>query len=86
MINRAYMSLCDRCFDKINKTRVASPVSREFMSCCPQCGQKKLLIQYAIGPTYHELDILRKRRQADEKKRKNAGNSERARAERRARE
>lgn len=77
-----YMSMCERCAEKIGKHRSLYEASMSFFGRCPQCFTPSKLIRYDVGPSFAELD--RKRRQAragDSKK----GGGERARAGRRAR-
>lgn len=79
-----YMSMCERCAEKIGKRYAINEASMSFFGSCPQCFTPGKLIKYDIGPSYSELD--RKRRQARAAdKNKTAGGGEQARAGRRAR-
>lgn len=79
-----YLSMCERCAEKIGKHRSLYEASMSFFGRCPQCFTPSKLIKYDVGPSFAELD--RKRRQARAAdKNKTAGGGERSRAGRRAR-
>lgn len=82
----AYISLCLSCAEKMNRTRILSTASHEFMGRCSQpcCTGLTMVKQYEVGPTYAEAERLRRKRLA-EQKRNQTVTGERGRAERRAR-
>lgn len=79
-----YMSMCERCAEKIGKRYAINEASMSFFGSCPQCFTPGKLIKYDIGPSYSELDRKRRQARAGDKT-KAAGGGERARAGRRAR-
>ena len=83
MTVRGYMSICPGCAEKTSEIRFIERPSREFMGSCSQCMKRTMLKQYAVGPTYREAEIMRRRRRAEEKKNRTVS-GERGRAERRS--
>ena len=79
-----YMSMCERCAEKIGKRYAINETSMSFFGSCPQCFTPGKLIKYDIGPSYSELDRRLRQARANDKT-KAAGGGERARAGRRAR-
>lgn len=77
-----YMSMCERCAEKIGKRYAINEASMSFFGSCPQCFTPGKLIKYDIGPSYSELERKRRQARAGDSKR---GGGERARAGRRAR-
>ena len=77
-----YMSMSERCADKIGKHYAITESSMGFFGTCPQCFTPSKLVKYDIGPSHAELDRRRRQAQATQKR---SGGGERARAGRRAR-
>ena len=77
-----YMSMCERCAEKIGKRYAINEASMSFFGSCPQCFTPGKLIKYDIGPSHAEIDRRRRQARATQER---SGGGERARAGRRAR-
>ena len=76
-----YMSLCPGCYARQHAERCLTPIGREYIgSCQGVCmGAQGRVQQYELGPTWAEIERIRRRKKREEAH----GGGERSRAGRR---